>query len=169
MTERHEELKCSLSDHFSIETTLIREQSQQRTAARSQSSETSQTSHADEVPMTQPLSVDTYRSIQLMISQYMLRERKQRKWREWHFLAQVGISVACLIGVWWSPNYVAFILMLISTLGLSAGVLDGLMGFLFVKGELRALKEFHWDIDEAAKRAEALGASGHGTYDGKSL
>jgi sphingomyelin phosphodiesterase 2 len=164
MTERHGELKCSLSDHFSIETTLVRQQPP--TADSSQSSETTQTNHLGEVPMTQPLSVDTYRSIQLMISEYMLRERKQRKWRERHFLAQVGISVACLIGVWWSPNYVAFILMLISTLGLSAGVLDGLMGFLFVKAELRALKEFRWDIDEAARRAKAWSASGKGSHDG---
>ena len=34
----------------------------------------------------------------------------------------------------------AFILMLLSTFGLSAGVIDGLIGGLFVGSELRALK-----------------------------
>jgi sphingomyelin phosphodiesterase 2 len=166
MTERHAELKCSLSDHFSIETTLVR-----RTPAAATQPQNGHPQHTErhaETPMTHLLDADTYRSIQDMIGQYMLRERKQRRLRERHFFAQVGVSIACLIGVWWSPNYVAFILMLISTLGLSAGVLDGLMGFLFVKGELRALKEFQWDIDTAAARAEGRDARGTtGRDDGK--
>ena len=51
----------------------------------------------------------------------------------------------------------AFILMLLSTLGLTAGVLDGLMGWLFVKGELRSLKEFEWEIRAARAQAERVG------------
>lgn len=39
--------------------------------------------------------------------------------------------------------------MLLSTLGLSAGVIDGLIGGLFVGSELRALKEFEWEIKNA--------------------
>jgi len=52
---------------------------------------------------------------------------------------------------------VAFILMLLSTLGLSAGVVDGLIGGLFVGSEIRALKEFEWEISNA--RAQACGES----------
>jgi sphingomyelin phosphodiesterase 2 len=62
----------------------------------------------------------------------------------------VIISVGCLIAVWWSPrNFVAFLLMLVSTLGLGAGVIDGLIGGLFVGSEIRALKEFEWEISNA--------------------
>jgi sphingomyelin phosphodiesterase 2 len=58
------------------------------------------------------------------------------------------------VAVWWSPkNFVAFILMLVSTLGLSAGVIDGLIGGLFVGSEIRALKEFEWEICNARTAA----------------
>ena len=71
-----------------------------------------------------------------------------------HFYTQIAITIACLIAVWWSPrNFVAFILMLVSSIGLSAGLLDGLMGGLFVKGEIRALKEFYWEVENAKTRA----------------
>jgi len=40
-------------------------------------------------------------------------------------------------------------------LGLSAGVIDGLMGGLFVGSELRALKEFQWEITNARDMAIA--------------
>jgi sphingomyelin phosphodiesterase 2 len=64
--------------------------------------------------------------------------------------------VGCLIGVWWVPhNYVSFILMLLSSVGLSVGVIDGLMGFLFVGSELRALREFEWEIVSAKMKAES--------------
>ncbi|TKA30485.1 hypothetical protein B0A50_02713 [Salinomyces thailandicus] len=133
MTMRHPTLRCSLSDHFSIETTLVR-----------------QTTLADvdgEVNTLSFLPVDTYDEILAMIAKYDIRERRQRKQRLAHFVAEIGISIGCLIAVWWSPrNFVAFILMLVSTLGLSAGVIDGLMGGLFVGSEIRALKEFEFEI-----------------------
>ena len=135
---RHPTLKCSLSDHFSIETTLVRQTAQQK-PVRS---------------MTQHLPLDIYELIQDMIAKYDIRERKQRKWRIAHFFASFTISIGCLVAVWWSPrNFVAFLLMLLSTLGLSAGVVDGLMGFLFVGSELRALREFKYEIDTAADQA----------------
>lgn len=42
--------------------------------------------------------------------------------------------------------------MLVSTLGLGAGIIDGLIGGLFVGSELRALKEFEWEIRNVAGR-----------------
>ena len=48
----------------------------------------------------------------------------------------------------------AFILMLLSTLGLGAGIIDGLIGGLFVGSEIRALKEFEWEISNARAAAE---------------
>lgn len=138
MTQRHPELKCSLSDHFSIETTISR---------KPRSTPTSAIAPA-------PLPTTTYDEILEMTRKYMLRERTQRKLRIGHFFYHLALSIGCLIGVWWSPhNYVSFILMLVSSVGLSVGVIDGLMGFLFVGSEMRALKEFEWEIVNAKRLA----------------
>ena len=149
MTMRHPTLGCSLSDHFSVETTLVRQ---------SAAADATTTTPA-EPPMVSYLPLETYDQILAMIATYSLRERKQRRLRTYHFLAQIGVAIGCLVAVWWSPrNFVAFILMLVSTVGLSAGVLDGLMGWLFVKGELRALKEFEFEVANArdfARRSRA--------------
>ena len=140
MTIRHPTLKCSLSDHFSVETTLSR---------------SNVPSVKGTLIMSSLLEVETYDLILAMISKYTSRERRQRRFRLTHFVTQVGISVGCLTAVWWSPrNFVSFILMLISTLGLSAGVVDGLMGGLFVGSELRALREFEFDMRNARRQAQ---------------
>ncbi|KAK5116909.1 hypothetical protein LTR62_006630 [Meristemomyces frigidus] len=152
-TMRHPTLLCSLSDHFSIEATLVRQPS----------TESKRMNDDSEQPMITPLPPSTYDEILAVIATYNARERKQRRWRLAHFVSQVLIAIACLIAVWWSPrNYVSFILMLISTLGLSAGVLDGLMGGLFVGSEIRALKEFEFEIRGA--REMALRESGGGGW-----
>jgi sphingomyelin phosphodiesterase 2 len=89
-----------------------------------------------------------------MIHKYQKRERRQRRLRLSHFLVSVVISIGCFAAVWWSPrNFVAFVLILVSTLGLFAGVIDGLIGGLFVGSEIRALKEFEWEISNARRAA----------------
>ncbi|CCD52500.1 hypothetical protein BofuT4_P077930.1 [Botrytis cinerea T4] len=103
-----------------------------------------------------------------MIHVYRLRERRQRRLRLGHFVASVFISIGCFIAVWWSPrNFVAFILMLLSSLGLGAGVIDGLIGGLFVGSEIRALKEFEWEISNAraAANGEPLDLTEEGIQD----
>lgn len=141
MTGRHPELRCSLSDHFSVETTLVCEQDVSAVGTEEQA-------------MIAPLPVETYDKILEMIVIYSVRERKQRRLRLAHFVTEVVVAVGCLVAVWWSPrNFVAFILMLVSTLGLSAGVIDGLMGGLFVGSEIRALKEFEYEIKLAREHA----------------
>ena len=98
------------------------------------------------------LSPSTYREILSMISVYSLRERRQRRLRMAHFLAVVPVSIGCLVAVFWSPhNYASFILMFLSTFGLGTGVINGLIGGLFVGSELRALKEFEWEIRNALR------------------
>ncbi|KAI5248961.1 sphingomyelinase family protein [Aureobasidium subglaciale] len=139
-TERHPTLLCSLSDHFSVETTLVRSSHPTNTLPQS----------------TTFLPLETYDQILAMVHKYELRERKQRRYRLYHFGLELVMAIGCLIAVWWSPrNFVAFLLMLLSTLGLSAGVIDGLMGGLFVGSELRALKEFEWEITNARDMALA--------------
>lgn len=86
-----------------------------------------------------------------MIYKYMLRERSQRYWRLVHFIVSVVVTIGCLVGVWWvgSRTYIGFILILVSTLNFGAGILDGLIGGLFVSSEIRALKEFEWEVRNA--------------------
>jgi sphingomyelin phosphodiesterase 2 len=143
MTMRHPTLRVSLSDHFSIETTLVR----QETGIK----------EGEERTMISHLPVETYDEILAMIAKYNLRERKQRRIGLAHFIIEVAVAIGCFIAVWWSPrNYVAFILMLVSTLGLGAGVLHGLVGGLFVGQELRALKEFEYEIKNAREQAQRV-------------
>jgi sphingomyelin phosphodiesterase 2 len=111
------------------------------------------------------LPIPTYNEILIIIAKYAMRERKQRRYRLYHFMVSVIISIGCLAAVWWSPLiYITFVLMLLSTLGLSAGVVNGLIGGLFVGSELRALKEFEWEIRNA-RAAAGYGAGGGDVYD----
>jgi sphingomyelin phosphodiesterase 2 len=147
MTMRHPTLHCSLSDHFSVEATLTR------------SSTSPSAVHLS--PMALPerhLPIEIYDEILATTLKYQVRERVQRKLRIGHFFFQLSMSIGCLVGVWWVPrNYVAFILMLLSSVGLSVGVIDGLMGLLFIGSEMRALKEFEWEVRNARERALASG------------
>jgi len=169
MMFRHPVLHCSLSDHFSVETTLVRYKSSgvehlkddvdngayllSPTASEHSNRLPPQLNSATDAPY---LPISTYDEILAMIHQYRHRERLQRRLRLGHFAVELLISIGCLVAVWWSPrNFVAFILMFVSTFGLSAGVIDGLIGGLFVGSEIRALKEFEWEISNA--KAAALG------------
>jgi sphingomyelin phosphodiesterase 2 len=143
MVERHPDLKVSLSDHFSVEVTL------ERTESTRKSDRNLVLKDRDEY-----LLLETYDSILEVTNHYALRERRQRRLRLWHFGVWLVISIACWVAVWWSPrNFVSFILMLVSSLGLPAGVVDGLIGGLFMSWELRALKEFQWEMENARELA----------------
>ncbi|KAJ5214967.1 hypothetical protein N7468_010646 [Penicillium chermesinum] len=114
------------------------------------------------------LSPDTYDQIIAMIDKYVLRERSQRRWRLAHFIVSVIVSIGCFVGVWWVGNrtYIGFILVLVSTLNFGAGILDGLIGGLFVSSELRALKEFEWEVRNAQNLVIAAErAGGRGSND----
>ncbi|KAJ9157618.1 Inositol phosphosphingolipids phospholipase C [Pleurostoma richardsiae] len=105
-------------------------------------------------PGGEGLPASTYDEILGMVRRYVAREQRQRRWRGWHFFGEVAVAVGCLVAVWFSPhNYVAFILMLVSSLGLTAGTIDGLISLLFIGSELRALKEFEWEISNAKAAA----------------
>ncbi|KAL1310884.1 hypothetical protein AAFC00_001115 [Neodothiora populina] len=166
MLERHPVLHCSLSDHFSVEATLV------RASASTSASVNLENGHGDGSVVDRRtdtklfnigpsfLPVESYDQILDMIHSYDRRERRQRRLRLTHFGVSILISIGCFIAVWWSPrNFVAFILILLSSLGLSAGVIDGLMGGLFVGSELRALREFEWEITNARSMASAQAES----------
>ncbi|MCJ1369611.1 phospholipase C type enzyme [Loxospora ochrophaea] len=175
MTERHPSIGCSLSDHFSIEATLSLEPLLQKPNL-SDAPAIDQSSKRDKVdeifPATlskgyftspeakgpnwsaQSLDPAVYGEILTMISAYKTREQRQRRFRLWHFIISVIVSLGCFVAIWWSPtNYVSLILIVMSTFGFGTGIVDGLIGGLFVGSEIRALKEFEWEINTAKSRA----------------
>ncbi|KAL9047519.1 MAG: hypothetical protein Q9206_006710 [Seirophora lacunosa] len=196
MTDRHPDLNCSLSDHFSVEATITRFPESQTSGSgclpnrRSTHEQTNDTAlqsltnaslhptlytsynpsptssllppplprtpspptsliHSS-YPSTARLPSETYAEILSLISAYKDREYRQRRLRLSHFLGSVVISTICFIGIWWSNHAgVSFTLVFVSTLSFGAGVIDGLIGGLFVGSELRALREFEWEIENA--------------------
>lgn len=180
MMQRHPTLKVSLSDHFGIETVITRSLEDEE-APVSAIPEGSREIHKPEAenaddhgfavrpssqihPTSAPssaLTVETYDEILGMVDTYMQRERSQRRWRLAHFVASIFVSIGCFVGVWWTSDviYVAFILTLVSTLSFAAGVLDGLIGGLFMSAELRALKEFKWEVRTARRLASIAAGS----------
>ncbi|KAK0618449.1 Endonuclease/exonuclease/phosphatase [Bombardia bombarda] len=104
------------------------------------------------------LPSSSYDEMLAQIHFYVRRERSQRTWRGRHFFAWLAVTIGCLVAVWFSPhNYVSFILMLVSSLGLTAGTIDGLLSLLFFRSELQALKEYEWEIRNAKAAAAAGG------------
>ncbi|KAL2870973.1 inositol phosphosphingolipid phospholipase [Aspergillus lucknowensis] len=149
MTQRHPTLKCSLSDHFAVEAVITRDSS-----ATVKKGDIIDSPEKKSERLTLP--PETYNHILGMIHAYVRRERTQRRWRLTHFFASVLVTVGCLVGVWWTGDrqYIPFILILLSTLSFAAGLLDGLIGGLFVSSELRALKEFEWEIQNTKRLLE---------------
>ncbi|KAI9925131.1 hypothetical protein ASPWEDRAFT_177045 [Aspergillus wentii DTO 134E9] len=156
MMERHPTLRCSLSDHFAVEAVITRQDEKNGESS----------SKPPQTLLLAPnaaLTPDTYDRIIGMIHKYVQRERSQRRWRLAHFIVSVFVSIGCFVGVWWTGDhlpYVAFILVLVSTLSFGAGILDGLIGGLFVSSELRALKEFEWEVRNAKRIVEDVGGKG---------
>jgi sphingomyelin phosphodiesterase 2 len=157
MTVRHPKLHCSLSDHFSVEATI---QQNDQGPYTQDPHRLSQLLISGDLDKPSYLPIETYGTVLSMIHKYIARQRLQRRLRMSHFFAETGIAIGCLVAVWWSPrNFVSFILMLLSTLGFGAGVLDGLIGGFFVSSELRALKEFEWEVTNAMAAAGAVAAA----------
>ncbi|OKL61651.1 hypothetical protein UA08_03432 [Talaromyces atroroseus] len=187
MMQRHPTLKVSLSDHFGIETVITRSlehsagavpipaepETRQPEPGNADDHGFAVQSSSQLHPTSAPssaLAVETYDEILTLIDNYMLRERSQRRWRLAHFLVSILVSIGCFVAVWWTSDviYVAFILTFISTLSFAAGVLDGLIGGLFMSAEIRALKEFKWEVRNArrlASVAAGVGKEALGLYD----
>ena len=142
MTDRHSSLGCSLSDHFSVEVSLrLPPSTRPGTPPQRPPASSPSTSHQ------QRLSTSDLNTILSLTSAYIARETNQRTLRLSHFVLSIVISVACLIGIWWSPKPgISFMLCFVSTINLAAGVIDGLIGGLFMTAELGQLREFEAEI-----------------------
>lgn len=162
MRDRHPDLHVSLSDHFAVYATLA-VHPVPRTRPSSQVASSPPVDPSPSHPFAdydtqlrrfqaepESVPVEMYSDLLDRIKRYTRREKKQRYWRGMHFYVSVLVWLACLVAVWFSPyNFVAFILMLLASLGLVAGVIDGLLALLFFSGEIRALKEFKWEVRNA--------------------
>jgi sphingomyelin phosphodiesterase 2 len=149
LTERHPELNVSLSDHFAVQATLVPHSPPGPSSSSHQAPPTGPSGHAPDVMSTED-RLAMYDEILALIYSYTKREVSQQYWRGRRFYASLVLWVACLVAVWFSPaNFVAFLLMLLSSLGLVAGVIEGLLALLFFSSELNALKEFQWEVENA--------------------
>lgn len=155
MTDRHPDLHVSLSDHFGVQATLALHPVPSQTPPSTPPPNPSPSHvHADYDAQLRDLpkqpdsgATELYDEILPMIRRYKAREVKQRYWRGVHFYISVAVWIACLVAVWFSPhNFVSFLLMLLSSLSLVAGVIDGLLALLLFSWEIRALKEFEWEV-----------------------
>ncbi|KAL1838271.1 hypothetical protein VTJ49DRAFT_2842 [Mycothermus thermophilus] len=103
-------------------------------------------------PVSPGLGPAAYDSLLALIRAHSASEDRQRRWSAFHFFASLFITAGCLAGVWFVPGdmpYISFVLVLVSTLNLAAGVVDGLLALLFFRSELRALREFEWEVRNA--------------------
>lgn len=154
MTQRHPELNVSLSDHFAALATLKLHQVSPSSPIPELDAQLLPPEGND--PESASLTLSDYDEILAMTQEYMAREVRQRYWRGIHFYASVLVWIGCLVAVWFSPrNFVAFILMLVASLGLATGVVDGLLALLFFWSEIRALREFEWEIRTARSLASS--------------
>lgn len=166
MLSRHPRLQCSLSDHFSVEATLVNYIYAQSPESKydtnivngvylqSPSSSENRSSQVNSSTTFLPLNI--YDEVLSLVYKYRRREKWQRRIRLSHFAGSLVFSIACFFAVSWSSNgYSVLIITILSTLNLSAGVIDGLIGGLFIGSEIRALKEFEWEISNT--RAMACG------------
>jgi len=136
------DLNCSASDHFGIHITL---------------------SLTPAPPLQDVLPLELYDDILTMTDEYMKREYKQRKLRIGHFFTMLVGNIGLLIGQWWvKPAWGTFIIMLVSWLWGMYATVDGLIGFVFMGSEIRALREFRGEIVRRKEMLEREAQTQHG-------
>jgi sphingomyelin phosphodiesterase 2 len=138
-TETIPHLNCSYSDHFGINVKLqLKEHS--KDAGETTITEEGVLSHA------------IFDTIDRISEHYIAREIRHSKYRIWHFFASVVLFIGLLIGQWWvEPRYGHFIILVGAVVVMVTGTIDGLIGFIFGRWEVRALREFISEVHLARK------------------
>jgi sphingomyelin phosphodiesterase 2 len=158
-TELVPKINCSYSDHFGVNTRIrlgsaIKDSSLAAVNAPVQVIRDNPPSESTAAPSTAHtiLSRNTFEDIGQIAARYLQRETRQSKYRIVHFFAAVFGFLCLLVGQWWvKPAFGHFLILLGTVLIMCYGVVDGLIGFIFMRWEVRCLKEF---ISEMALQAE---------------
>ncbi|POS83491.1 hypothetical protein EPUL_004660 [Erysiphe pulchra] len=167
MLFRHPTLQCSLSDHFSVEATLTLSKYHGSVQSKYEpnimngvylQSPCSSIFRPSTQESKKYLPVNIYDEVLDLVHKYRRREQWQRRARLLHFFGSLIITAGSTTAIWCvSRRFIILILTIFSALNLSAGVIDGLIGGLFMGSEIRALKEFEWEISNT--RAISCGES----------
>lgn len=129
-TELIPHLNCSYSDHFGISVNLQLRHVKDSVKPVSVSEEPT-------------LSHAMFDTIERVTDRYIARETRHAWWRNLHFIVSILVFIALLIGQWWvEPLYAHFIILLGGVLVMVSGTIHGLIGFIFGRWEIRALREF---------------------------
>lgn len=126
----------SLSDHFAIEADLVL---------------------VEQAVPKQPANSEDLRLLYTdmleLIEEYKYTSIMQAKLRNWHFILSVLVLIGLLVAVFWGAAHnrawVGFLFMLVAIVVAVTGLLDGLMGFLFGRNEMRGLREFESEVELA--------------------
>lgn len=138
-TEPIPHLGCSYSDHFGINVKL---------ELQNRIKDGSQATMLDE----SVLSHAVFDTIDHISERYIAREIRHSRYRNIHFIASVVVFIGLLIGQWWvTPAYGHFIILFCGVLVMVTGTINGLIGFIFGRWEIRALREFMSEVQLARK------------------
>ena len=138
-TEPIAHLGCSYSDHFGINVKL---------ELQNQIKNGSQATMLDETTLSRTI----FDTIDLISDRYIAREIRHSRYRNIHFIASVVVFIGLLVGQWWvTPIYGHFIILFCGVLVMVTGTINGLIGFIFGRWEIRALREFVSEVRLARK------------------
>lgn len=101
------------------------------------------------------LPPEIFTAITDITNPYILREEKHSWLRISHFFLSVAVCMGMFIAVWFVENKGSvFVMLFFSTMCSWCGVLDGVIGFVWGRWELRGLREFVSEM-ELARRVYA--------------
>ncbi|KAK9370419.1 Endonuclease/exonuclease/phosphatase [Lipomyces kononenkoae] len=143
-------LNVSPSDHFGVSVAL-------RILPRAKSKLASGQEQVEESGRHPDLPLASYESILDVIACYLPTARAQKYYRLLHYYISIVLVVALHVGIFWvKGGWPAFLVVLGSTVIAVTGVIDGMLGYLFGRNELRALKEVEEEVRWEMKRMEQL-------------
>ncbi|KAK9464161.1 Endonuclease/exonuclease/phosphatase [Lipomyces oligophaga] len=113
------------------------------------------------------LPLDRYEAILDIIETYLPTAHAQKFYRIMHFFVSILALVVLHIGVFWvKMGWPVFLVLLGSVIIALTGLLDGLIGYLFGRNEIRALREFEEEVFWELTRKKELQAA---TIDSKTV
>jgi sphingomyelin phosphodiesterase 2 len=139
LTERIAQHNINYSDHFGVSVSF---QLPESTTIK---------------PSTLPQAL--FNNIREITLSYTIREEKHSLLRICHFFFSLSVCIAMHVGLWFVDQKGSiFVMMFFSTMCAWCGVLDGVIGFIWGRWELRTLREFESEMDLARRVYAEVGA-----------